>query len=139
MISGRRIWTDFKAFSKGYLRNKFGLFFGLVFPVILILIFGAIFSGGGSGTLYIYTQNQDDGAISTQYLDAINQTGTLQVITVDVSGNFTDYLSKNAIENGMIIPSDFSAAYRAGQPVNVTVYIIIHSMQPVHSSAEMDA
>lgn len=122
MISGRRIWTDFKAFSKGYLRNKFGLFFGLVFPVILILIFGAIFSGGGSGTLYIYTQNQDDGAISTQYLDAINQTGTLQVITVDVSGNFTDYLSKNAIENGMIIPSDFSAAYRAGQPVNVTVY-----------------
>ena len=47
MVSAKRIASDFKVFSRGYLRNKFGLFFGLVFPVILILIFGAIFSGGG--------------------------------------------------------------------------------------------
>ena len=46
MVSGKRIISDFKVFSRGYLRNKFGLFFGLIFPVILILIFGAIFSGG---------------------------------------------------------------------------------------------
>ena len=46
MVSGKRIYSDFKVFSRGYLRNKFGLFFGLVFPVILILIFGAIFAGG---------------------------------------------------------------------------------------------
>ena len=46
MVSAKRIYTDFKVFSGGYLRNKFGLFFGLDFPVVLILIFGAIFSGG---------------------------------------------------------------------------------------------
>ena len=44
MGSGKRILSDFKVFSRGYLRNRFGLFFGLIFPVILILIFGAIFS-----------------------------------------------------------------------------------------------
>ena len=49
MISGKRIYSDFKVFSRGYLRNKFGLFFGLIFPVILILIFGAIFGGGNTG------------------------------------------------------------------------------------------
>jgi hypothetical protein len=58
MVSGKRIFSDFKVFSRGYLRNKFGLFFGLIFPVILILIFGAIFSGGSSGTINVsFTTN----------------------------------------------------------------------------------
>ena len=61
MPSARRTLSDFRVFSRGYLRNKFGLFFGLIFPVILILIFGAIFSGNSSGTITIYTQNQDTG------------------------------------------------------------------------------
>jgi hypothetical protein len=34
MSSGKRILADFKVFSRGYLRNRFGLFFGLIFPVI---------------------------------------------------------------------------------------------------------
>jgi ABC-2 type transport system permease protein len=130
MVSAKRIYADFKVYSRGYLRNKFGLFFGLVFPVILIMIFGAIFSGGGSGTINVYAQNKDTGVevpgqvlnVSTQYLEAINSTGTLKVITVDNSLNFTDYMSKNAIENGLIIPEDFTAAYVTYQPVNVTVY-----------------
>jgi ABC-2 type transport system permease protein len=61
MISGKRIFSDFKVFSRGFLRNKFGLFFGLIFPVVLIVIFGAIFSGGGSGTTTVYAQNLDTG------------------------------------------------------------------------------
>ncbi len=104
------------------MRNKFGLFFGLIFPVILIMIFGAIFAEGGAGTIYMQVQNKDSGNLSTQYLEAINATKTLQVITVDVSGNFTEYLSKNSIENGLIIPADFTADFAAGQTVNVTVY-----------------
>ena len=123
MVSGKRIFSDFKVFSRGYLRNKFGLFFGLIFPVILILIFGAIYSGGTTGTIQVYTQNYDSGALSTQYLDALNQTKTLQVITVDPSLNFTDYMSKNSVSNGMIIPANFSAEYLTAKPVNVTVYV----------------
>jgi ABC-2 type transport system permease protein len=122
MVSGRRIFADFKVFSRGYLRNKFGLFFGLIFPVILILIFGAIFSEGGSGSIYMYAQNQDTGPLSTSYLEAINSTKTLQVVTVENSVDFTAYMSQNAIENGLIIPENFTMNYATYQPVNVTVY-----------------
>jgi ABC-2 type transport system permease protein len=122
MVSARRIYADFRVFSVGYLRNKFGLFFGLIFPVILILIFGAIFAGGSSGTLYVYVDNQDNGAVSNSYLQAINGTSTVQVVTVNFTGNFTDYLSTNALPNGMQIPANFSAQYQAGQPINVTIY-----------------
>ena len=65
MGSGKRILADFKVFSRGYLRNRFGFFFGLIFPVILILIFGAIFSGSGTGTINVYVQNQDTGPFAS--------------------------------------------------------------------------
>jgi ABC-2 type transport system permease protein len=139
MVSAKRIASDFRVFSLGYLRNKFGLFFGLIFPVILILIFGAIFSGNSSGTIAVYTQNQDTGPfpsppmdIAAQFVQALNGTmpdGTrvsdtwpIQVQLVDPSENFTKYLADHSASDGILIPAGFSADYVAGQMVDVTVY-----------------
>jgi ABC-2 type transport system permease protein len=139
MVSAKRIASDFRVFSRGYLRNKFGLFFGLIFPVILILIFGAIFSGNSSGKITVYTQNQDPGPfpspqldIATQFVQALNGTlpdGTkisdtwpIQVELVDASENFTQYLADHSVSDGILIPDGFSAKYVAGQMVDVTVY-----------------
>ena len=128
MSSGKRILSDFKVYSRGYLRNKFGLFFGLVFPVILILIFGAIFSSN-SGTINVYAQNQDTGPflspqmnIASQFLNALNSSSTVRVIMVDTSENFSQYLAAHSASDGIIIPANFSANYLAGHQINVTVY-----------------
>jgi ABC-2 type transport system permease protein len=129
MASAKRIIADFTVFSRGYLRNKFGLFFGLVFPVILILIFGAIFSGGSSGSINVYAQNQDTGPfaspqmdIASAFLKAINESSTVKAITVDPSVNFTQFLADHSASEGIIVPVDFSADYLAGKAVNLTVY-----------------
>jgi hypothetical protein len=126
MVSIKRIFADFRVFSVGYLRNKFGLFFGLIFPVILILIFGAIFSGGGTGTVYVYAQNRDTGAygqnIGDNFLSALNESSTMQVVTVDASENFPDFLAAHSASDGIVIPSNFTEDYITGQQVNVTVY-----------------
>jgi len=126
MVSARRIYADFKVFSVGYLRNKFGLFFGLIFPVVLILIFGAIFAGGGSETVDVYAQNQDTGAfgqnMGNNFLSALNQSTTIRVITVDSSENFVDFLAANSAADGIFIPPNFSTQYIEGNPVNITVY-----------------
>lgn len=128
MSSGKRIFSDFKVFSRGYLRNLFGLFFGLVFPVILILIFGAIFSST-SGAVPVYIQNHDMGPfaspqmdISQQFITALNKTGTLQITLVNATENFPKYLEAHSSSDGIVIPANFSAEYLAGQPLNVTVY-----------------
>ena len=129
MSSGKRILADFKVFSRGYLRNRFGLFFGLIFPVILILIFGAIFSGSGSATVNVYAQNQDTGPfaspqmnIAQQFLTALNSSSTIRVIMVNPTEDFSKYLAAHSASDGIIIPENFSADYLAGNPVNVTVY-----------------
>jgi ABC-2 type transport system permease protein len=128
MVSGKRIYADFRVFSVGYLRNKFGLFFGLIFPVILILIFGAIFSGGSTGTATVYVQNQDTGPfsglpdIASQFLSALNESSTITVVTVNDTVNFADYLAAHSVSDGIVIPPGFSINYLAGNQVNVTVY-----------------
>jgi ABC-2 type transport system permease protein len=122
MASARRIGSDLRLFGRGYLRNAAGLFFGLIFPVILILIFGAIFSSGFSGTITLYVQNKDSGPYSTYFLDALNSTGTVGIVYVNESEDFAEYLSAHSASDGIIIPSGFSASYTAGNPVNVTVY-----------------
>jgi ABC-2 type transport system permease protein len=122
MVSVRRIAADLRLFGRGYLRNLAGLFFGLIFPVILIGIFGLIFSGGSSGTLTVYVQNRDAGQISTSFVHVLNTTGTIHVEPVSVSENFSQYLSAHSASDGMIIPENFSANYQAGEPINVTLY-----------------
>jgi ABC-2 type transport system permease protein len=122
MVSVRRIMSDLRLFGRGYLRNAAGLFFGIIFPVVLILIFGAIFSSSSSGTITVYVQNQDDGQASTSFMDTLNHTGTLNLVLVSSSENFSQYLSAHSASDGIIIPAGFSTNYTAGNPVNVTVY-----------------
>jgi len=125
----KRTFADFKVFSRGYLRNRFGLFFGLIFPVILILIFGAIFSGTSNSSISVYVQNQDTGPfaspqmnIAQQFINQLNSSGVIKITLVPNSDNFTKYLSSQSASEGIIIPENFSVNYLAGTPVNVIVY-----------------
>lgn len=129
MASIKRIGADFKVFGRGYLRNKFGLFFGLIFPVMLILIFGAIFSGNSSGTITVFLQNQDQPPvpdpqmdIAQQFINAINITKNIDLILVDRIESFSDYLAQESASDGIVIPENFSESYLTGKPVNITVY-----------------
>jgi ABC-2 type transport system permease protein len=118
----KRVISDLNVFRREYLRNRVGLFFALIFPIILIVLFGAIFSTGSSGPINVYYQNHDSGQASSAFLSALNQTKAIQVIQVSPSVNFTQYLLSNSYSEGMIIPTSFTNSYAAGQSVNVTMY-----------------
>ncbi len=138
MASSRRIFADLRVFGRGYIRNVIGLFFGIIFPVILIILFGAIFSNSGNANVTVYVQNQDVGPfplpqmnVAAQFVQALNGTingvkynGTwpLQLQSVDPSENFTRYLADHSSSDGIIIPANFSMNYIQGIPVRVTVY-----------------
>jgi ABC-2 type transport system permease protein len=125
MASAKRIIGDLHLYERGVVRSRTFLFAGLISPVIMMLAFGAIFSffsGGSSGPINVYLQNQDNGQISTQFIKALNSTGTVRVVLVSTSENFTQYLSAHSASDGVIIPRDFSSNYEAIRPVNLTVY-----------------
>ncbi len=117
--------------ARGNIRSREGFFFTLIFPIILILLFGAIFSGGGVGQATVYVQNLDAGPVGATFVNALNSTssgcspnasGGLCLRPVPAGQNFSDYLSSKSASDGIVIPAGFSAAYSSGQKVNVTLF-----------------
>jgi ABC-2 type transport system permease protein len=124
----KRILADAKAFGKQYLRSRTGTFFALAFPVILILLFGAIFSGSGSSTLPIYVQDLDNTGHSHQFIDALSKTAILVYNPIPINVNITDYIRENSINTALLIPVGFgdnvsrAIANDSTASVTVTLY-----------------
>jgi ABC-2 type transport system permease protein len=122
-FSPQRVRADLAVFGRGYVRSRVGLFFSLIFPVILILLFGAIFAGNGSTTVPVYVQNNDNGSqASTGFITALNSTNTMTITMVTPGVNFSQFLAAHSGASGIVIPSGFQADLGAKTPVNVTIY-----------------
>jgi ABC-2 type transport system permease protein len=120
----RRVGAYFPAYAKGYIRNPLGLFFALIFPVILILIFGAVFSNSGSSQVPLTVQNLDDNSpASVAFLQALNATGAVSVslVSPDV-GNLSSYLAANDLGAGLVVPAGFQVDLANHIPVRLLVF-----------------
>ncbi len=95
-----KFFTVLKAVTKNWIRSRSGLFFSIMFPILLLLVFGAIFSGfGGSSTYSIYIQNLDVDSqghateLSSAFITALNSTNTFSMKGIPVDANATDYVT----------------------------------------------
>jgi len=125
------IAADFRIVSRTYFRNPVALFFSLIFPIILISLFGLIFSATGTGAVSLVVINEDHnpGGVgytpeSVAFLQALNQTSVVSVSVVAVTPqNFSSYLGSNGDSTGLIIPAGFQAALHSpNATVNLTVF-----------------
>ncbi len=131
-MNPRRIFLSFRILARTYLRSRVGLFFSLVFPVILILLFGAIFSNGGSGKVNLIVQDLDGHSPASQnFTRYLNSTGALSLSFVGPGvGNLSSYLSGQGGTPGLVIPAGFQANLTYNlenpglppRPVRVVVY-----------------
>jgi ABC-2 type transport system permease protein len=123
--------AELRVYAGGNVRSRVGFFFTLVFPIILILLFGAIFSSGGVGQTKVYVQNFDSGPAGGIFLSQLNNTSHdcsssfnsgLCLHSVPASANFTAYLKSQSATDGIVIPAGFTQAYSSKLPLNITVY-----------------
>ena len=121
-FSVRRMAAELRVHARGNVRSREGFFFTLIFPIILILLFGAIFSGGSTGPATVYVQNLDGGQVGNSFIAALNSTTAMRLVSVSPGQNFTQYLSSHSSSDGVVIPAGFTQAYVANQPINVTVF-----------------
>jgi ABC-2 type transport system permease protein len=123
-VKPQRIAAYLKIFGRTYVRNRVGLFFALIFPIILILLFGAIFSNTNGVVVDLYVQNLDHGSnASLAFVEALNRTGEFSVTMVAPSaGNLSAWLVANGDTQGLVLPSGFGANYTAHRAVDVVLY-----------------
>ncbi|HXW66774.1 MAG TPA: ABC transporter permease [Thermoplasmata archaeon] len=120
----RHIAADLKVVVRSYLRNPVALFFSLFFPIILIALFGLIFSGASSVVVPVTVLNLDhDSPASQEFLGALNNTTVVSLSFVSWNeSNFASNLGAADDPVGLVIPDGFGADFAAHRPVNVTLY-----------------
>ncbi len=123
-----RIVADLLAFGKQYMRSRVGAFFTFIFPILLILLFGAIFTQNGVASINLPTQDLDNTSLSRAYLDALNRTGVVKISMVPADANLQSYIRENSLSVALQIPWQFeqdvytSLASNGTSHVNVTLY-----------------
>ncbi len=116
-----RLMSDTVAFARQYLRTKIGPFFSFIFPVLLIVLFGAVFSASDGGSIPLPVQNLDDGPYSSVLLDLLNQTGYFEISMVDHDGDIVGYVNDNSLPLALSIPADFSTNVSLSVPCSVVL------------------
>lgn len=120
-----RITSDIKGFGKQYLRSKVGAFFSFIFPILLVLLFGAIFSSSGDQKVTLPIQNLDEGPYSLALIENITATDLVKVKVIPTDVNIDDYINDHSLTLAMQIPDDFSAKVEEAKLGNTTTLAFV--------------
>ena len=106
---------------KEFIRDRAAMFWTLAFPILFIVLFGIIFSGGGSANYTVGLVNQDDGTVGQALTRAF---GAVKPFTIK-SGSYDDAMK--ALKQGqrdlvIIIPAGLSQQVSSGQPAQVQMF-----------------
>ncbi len=116
-----RVLSDLTAYGRQYMRTKVGPFFAFAFPVLLILLFGAIFAETSTKT-NLYVQDLDDSPYSHAFLEALNATNVTVVKPIPKDADMAAYIKDHSLSAAVQIPAGFAANVSVGSRANVTVF-----------------
>ncbi len=103
-----RVSAYFVLHAKSYMRSRSALFFQIAFPIILILLFGAIFSGSSYAPSTLVIQNESPSAASWGVINAINESGLFKVQLISETQNLSDYITVHTVQAALLIPANFT-------------------------------
>ena len=129
-----RIYTIINGHFKSWYRSKSNIFWTIAFPLLLIVLFGAIF-GNGSTKFDLYLQNQDLSAntptpYSQAYIGVLNNTGAFNIHmvaagqTVQQALDFVknDAQLHNRGQRLLVVPAGFASELSATKKANISLY-----------------
>jgi len=128
-----RIYTIIRGHFKSWYRSKSNIFWTIAFPLLLIVLFGAIF-GSGSTKFDLYVQNQDlsgnvPTVLSQGYVHALNQTGAfnLHMVAAEQSDPLTfvknDAQLHNRGQRLLVVPLGFNATVMSGKTATIQLFM----------------
>src|SRR5579872_854292 len=115
------VWSLYVASVKEFVRDRAAMFWTLAFPVLFIILFGLIFSGGGSPSYTVGLVNEDGGQVGSALTQAFH---AVKPFTIK-EGTFDNELSnlkKGQLDLVIVIPPGLSAQVQGKQTANVAMY-----------------
>jgi ABC-2 type transport system permease protein len=111
----------YRAAMKEFFRDRAALFWTLAFPILFILLFGAIFSGNNGANYTIGLVNEDGGSVGSQLTSAFKDVKAFTVKT-GTRDNEINNLKHGNLDMVLVIPAGMSDAFAAQQTDMVQMY-----------------
>lgn len=95
------VMVVFSALLKSWMRSKIGVFFSLLFPIMLLIIFSTVFGGAGSSQYVLFVQNMDvdstgnPSELSQGFVEAIRMTEAFDIRDLGSEVNIGEYVRDN--------------------------------------------
>jgi len=121
--STRRIANQVGGISLSYVRSPSALFWTVIFPITLILLFGAIFGRSLDTTYELYVFDEDNSDESAEFSSFLDNTTSLAVEVInDTELVPTDWLVENNKIILLVIPINWGFQINHTDDVILTVY-----------------
>ena len=122
----RKLFTVYvfsKLNTKRFFRDRLALFFGILFPLIFLFVFGGINKGGGNVSFHVALLNDSHSRFAQQF---VNQTKNNKIFKIDDSvknlAQANDKMSKSQIEGTIVLPASFGQIKNGHPSGQVLVY-----------------
>lgn len=105
------------------LRDRIAVFWMILFPILLMLVLGAIFGRSGEANLTVGVVDLDRSPVSAAMLSGMEQ---VKALTIEKEGSEKEQLEKledaklNAV---LVLPKGFFEDIKAGRPGNAIIYV----------------
>ncbi len=103
----KRLVTTVKMHLQTFMREKSALFFTFFFPVMLMVLFGFIFSESEQSTYDIHLQDLDDTEFSHNLTNILDSVKSINIKEVSKDTDVDKYMKDNKINFLVIIPDGY--------------------------------
>lgn len=103
------IKTDLILGIKQWIRSPGTVFWTILFPILLILIFGAIFSSGTDVEFDLIVQDLDESTTSNEFVGILDNISGINVIDIKAGKDVTKYMHDEDKKVALVIPEGFES------------------------------
>lgn len=101
--------------TRRFFRDRLALFFGILFPLIFLFVFGSLSKGGGGTSFHVAIVNESKSTFASQYVKQIDNNKVFKVNkSVTTLSAARDKMNKNQLDGTIVLPPSFGAV-RSGQ------------------------
>jgi ABC-2 type transport system permease protein len=99
------------------MRDRIGLFFVFVLPIVLIITIGSVFGGGFTPKLGI--AGSESGPLETELVDRLKHVDDIEVEEFTDSNDLVSAVERGSLEGGLVIPDDYDPRLRRGEHADI--------------------
>ena len=119
-----------KLSTRRFFRDRLALFFGVLFPLIFLFVFGGLNSGTNTISFKVAVLNQSNSAFSKQFIKGLNAGKTFKVDkTITTFSQAQEKMTRSQLDGTIILPTGFGDLVNGVPTGKAQVYYTQNNVQ----------